>query len=100
MHKISPWCLPARATPLSVHPPNAPSAERTPTAARMEKEKRKTCRRAGVVLVRRGGVRIGRKVGELRMISWGLSCGIQSAGEHDDDVYVLFQQSLQISSNN
>jgi len=46
-----------------------------------------------------GGVRIGRKVGELRMISWGSSCGIRSAGEHDDDVYVLFQQSLQISSN-
>jgi hypothetical protein len=35
--------------------PTPPSVERTPTAAGMEKEKRKTCRRAGVVLVRRVG---------------------------------------------
>jgi hypothetical protein len=39
----------------------APNARRTPTATGVEKEKRKTCRRAGVVLVRRVGSESGER---------------------------------------
>jgi hypothetical protein len=38
-----------------------PNAERTPTATWMEKEKQRTCRRAGVVLARRVGSESGER---------------------------------------
>jgi len=58
--------------------PATPNARRTPTATGVEKEKRKVCRRAGVVPVRR----VGSESGERWMRGWELRmyCGDRHVG--------------------
>jgi hypothetical protein len=58
--------------------PTTPNARRTPTATGVEKEKRKMCRRAGVVPVRR----VGSESGERWMRGWELRmyCGDRHVG--------------------